>query len=313
MSLERAPSTYVQVLVPGFLDTCRGQPVEQLVAFTSAFEALLARYATGWRLPAAGEACFEGEPPWSLSDKPSSPLDWGASLCDTISSELGLEGSVGIAATSIAARLAARLAGPRGVLQWMPGREKDLIDGVPVEELDDLRPEQVSRLRSAGVRTLDALARLAPSEARALLGVEGEKVVELVRDSGSPKLEGAPEEKSRTACLALAKRLSRRMAREAVRARGLELTVDYADGVSRERHCRMPRPTLAAEELAAAAFRLYRLLPPSEAAILGLSLSAFALDSTEQLDLFEPWKEREIRVALGRADAPNLHVDIEGR
>jgi hypothetical protein len=93
------------------------------------------------------------------------------------------------------------------------------------------------------------------------------------------------------------------MAREGVRARGLELTVDYADGVTRERHCRMPRPAETPEEIAEAALRLYRLLPPSGAAVVSLSLGAFGLDAPggpAQLDLFKPRRQREIRVALGR-------------
>jgi hypothetical protein len=97
------------------------------------------------------------------------------------------------------------------------------------------------------------------------------------------------------------------MDREGVRARGLELTVDYADGVTRERHCRMPSPAEKLEEIAEAALRLYRLLPPSEAAVVGLSLGAFGLDAPcgpAQLDLFQSRRGREIRVALGKGGDP---------
>ncbi|HJS74631.1 MAG TPA: hypothetical protein VJ921_10105 [Vicinamibacteria bacterium] len=309
------PSTFVHVLVPRFVEACRGLDVQELLARTGAFEAILARYGSGWQTPAAGEAFFEGAPPWSHSADLSSPLDWGASLRDAVSSELGLEASVGIAATEVAARLAARLAGPRGVLLWMPGREEDLLDGVPLEELDELRPEQVSRLRAAGVTTLDALARLPPSEARALIGVEAEKVVGLVGDSASPPFDLGRSGKPGTACLLLAKRLSRQMDREGVQAQALELTVDYANGVTREQHCHMPRPTGAPEELAEAALRLYRLLPASEAAVVGLSLGAFGFDAPDepaQLDLFKSRRNREIRVALGRGSAADLHVDSPG-
>jgi hypothetical protein len=309
------PSTFVHVLVPGFAEACHGRRVEEILALSAAFQAILARYGSGWQTPAAGEAFFEGAPPWSHSAIVASPLDWGASLRDAVHAELELEASVGIAGTEVAARLAARLAGPRGILLWMPGREEDLLDGVPLEELDELRPEQVSRLRAAGVTTLDALARLPASEARALIGVEAEKVVGLVRDSTSPppdlRLKGKPG-KPGTACLLLAKRLSRQMDREGVQAQALELTVDYANGVSREQHCQMPRPTGAPEELAEAALRLYRLLPESEAAVVGLSLGAFSFDSSDQLDLFKSRRNREIRVALGRPSAAAPHVDSLG-
>jgi hypothetical protein len=301
-------SIFVHALVPGFVEACRGLAVEELRSLTATFDAVLARYGSGWITPAAGEAYLTGEElPWSRSTELSSPLDWGASLRDAISTELRLEGSVGIAGTEVAARLAARLAGPGGVLLWMPGREGDLIEGVPLEELDELRPEQISRLRSSGVTTLDAIARLPASEARALLGVEAEKVLGLVSDSGPAELDLARGSKPGKACLQLAKRLSRRMDREGVRARGLELTVDYADGVTRERHCRMPSPAEKLEEIAEAALRLYRLLPPSEAAVVGLSLGAFGLDAPcgpAQLDLFQSRRGREIRVALGKGGDP---------
>jgi impB/mucB/samB family C-terminal domain len=309
MSPERV---YVHVLLPRFREACSGRSVEELVAFTRSLEATLAHFACPWRTPAAGEAVFEGEPPWSSSTKPSTPLDWGSMLRDAIASELRLDSSVGIAATELAARLAARFAGPRGVLLWMAGREKDLIDGVPVEELDELRPEQVARLRSQGVTTLDALARLEPAEARTLIGVEGEKLVELV----SVPLDPHRGRQSASPCTILAKRLSRQLERRGARTRGLELAVGYADGVTRERHCQMPRATSDSSDLAEAAFRLYRLLPRSEAAVVGLSLSAIGLDSPDpevQLDLFPPSRAREVRVALGRADDAELDVDTAGR
>jgi hypothetical protein len=306
------PSTFVHVLVPRFAEACHGLAVEKLLALTSAFQAILGRYGPEWQTPAAGEASFHGEPPWSHSTDLSSPLDWGASLRDAISSELAMEASVGIAGTEVAARLAARFAGPGGILAWMPGREVDLLDGVPVEELDELRPEQVSRLRAAGVLTLDVLARLPPREARAILGVEAENVLGLVRDSGSPGLDPETGGKPGTVCLLLAKRLSRQMDREGVRATGLELAVEYANGITREQHCHMPRPTGSADELAEAAFRLFRLLPASEAAIVGVSLEAIGFDSTDQLALFKSRRNREIRVTLGRVAPIDLHVDSAG-
>ncbi len=195
----------------------------------------------------------------------------------------------------------------------MPGREEDLLEGVPVEELDELRPDQIARLQSRGVATLDALARLPPSEARALIGIEGEKVIDLVRVPDSTDSDPSEGEKPRAACRVLAKRLSRKMDREGVRARGLELTVDYADGVTRERHSRMPRATGEAEELADAAIRLYRQIPASKAAISRISLCAFALDSVDQLDLFQLSRDREVRVALGRGESAELNIDIEDR
>jgi len=304
MSSETA---FVHVLLERFREAWRGRGLEELVAVNAGLDAILTRYGSGWRKSAVDEAALAAEPPWLQPGKAGSPLDWATSLRDSISSELHLDSSIGIAATALAARLAARLAGPRGVLVWMPGHERKLLDGMPLEELPDLRPEQLTRLRSEGIETLDALARLEPSEARALIGVEGEKLVGLVR--GSSSLVPAPEtsaEGLNAVFAILAKRLSRRLERGRLQARGLEIEVDYADGVARERHTHLDRPTSAPEDLAEAAFRLYHLLPNSAEPVVGLSLSATGLGSVDQLDLFGSRTAREVRVALGRAESPEL-------
>jgi hypothetical protein len=186
----------------------------------------------------------------------------------------------------------------------MSGRERDLIDGMPLEELDELRPEQLARLRSQGVTTLDALAELGPSEARALIGIEGERLVGLVR-GGVPSLDPPPETRAsgpRAESALLAKRLSRKLEKGRLRARGLELAIAYADGVTRERHTSLPRPTSAPEDLAEAAVRLSALASRSTEAVVGLSLTATGLSSAEQLDLFGAKAAREVRVSLGRPD-----------
>jgi hypothetical protein len=190
----------------------------------------------------------------------------------------------------------------------MPGHERGLLDGMPLEELDVLRPQQLARLRSEGIATLDGLASLGPSEARLLMGAEGERLVGLVR-GGDSSLDPPPETSAsglRAALTLLAKRLSGRLDRGRLRARGLELAVDYADGVTRERHTRLHRPTATPEDLAEAAFRLYHLLPRSTEPPVGLSLCATGLSSADQLDLFGSRAAREVRVALGRGEAPDL-------
>jgi hypothetical protein len=305
MSQKRA---FVHLLLEHFREACRGRGFEDLVALNEGLDAILTRYGSGWRKPSAGEAVLAGEPPWFQFGKVGSPLDWGASLRDSISSELHLDSSVGIAASEVAAQICSRLARPRGVLVWMPGHERGLLDGMPLEELDELRPQQLARLRSEGIATLDGLASLGPSEARLLMGAEGERLVGLVR-GGDSSLDPPPETSAsglRAALTLLAKRLSGRLDRGRLRARGLELAVDYADGVTRERHTRLHRPTATPEDLAEAAFRLYHLLPRSTEPPVGLSLCATGLSSADQLDLFGSRAAREVRVALGRGEAPDL-------
>jgi hypothetical protein len=166
--------------------------------------------------------------------------------------------------------------------------------------MDEIRPDQISRLRSKGIDTLDALAALEPSEARALLGIEGERLLGHVRGD-LPEL--VPESPRRPGSLGLlANRLSGRLERERLLARGLELSVEYADGIRRERHGRLPRPTSAAEELEKAAVRLFGRLRSTAEPVVGVSLTATGLLSSEQIDLFGSAGARDLRVALGRVD-----------
>jgi DNA polymerase-4 len=291
---------FVHLLLESFRESCRGKGVEELVALNERLDAALARFGSGWRRPSIDEATLGGEPPWRASGKAGSPLDWGASLREAISAELGLSASVGIAASEVAARISSRLARPRGVLVWMPGRERGLLGGIPLEQMDEIRPDQISRLRSKGIDTLDALAALEPSEARALLGIEGERLLGHVRGD-LPEL--VPESPRRPGSLGLlANRLSGRLERERLLARGLELSVEYADGIRRERHGRLPRPTSAAEELEKAAVRLFGRLRSTAEPVVGVSLTATGLLSSEQIDLFGSAGARDLRVALGRVD-----------
>ncbi len=187
----------------------------------------------------------------------------------------------------------------------MPGHERELIGGTPLEELDELRPEQLARLRSRGIATLDALAGLGPSESRALIGYEGERLVGLVRGAG-PGPDGPSGSRIPGALALLARRLAQRLEQRRLRARGLELSIVYGDGVTRERCARLNRPTAALDELSEVASRLYHLHSRSAGPVVGLSLTATGLGSAEQLDLFGSPVARELRVTLGRADRPDL-------
>jgi len=82
MSQKRA---VVHLLLEHFREACRGRGFEDLVALNEGLDAILSRYGSGWRKPSAGEAVLAGEPPWFRSGKVGSPLDWGASLRDSIS------------------------------------------------------------------------------------------------------------------------------------------------------------------------------------------------------------------------------------
>lgn len=299
MAAERVERVVVHLIVERFRQAFRGRAFDDLVSLTERLDAVLGRHATGWSRPSADEAVLVSPPPWGPN---RSPLDWAGSLRADVLHELKLDCSIGIASTRVAARLCARLARPRGILRWMEGHEESLIEGLPLEDLDELRPEQLARLRSQGIRTLDELACLSPKEARALMGSEGEKLVGLVRGVDRV-VEGPDANRLSRALTLLVRRLERRLNREGWNARGLELQLTYADGVTRERYLLLPRATSSGEELREAALRLAEMQAHRPEPVVGLSLTATGLTGNEgQLDLFGA-RPRELRVHLGQLPA----------
>jgi nucleotidyltransferase/DNA polymerase involved in DNA repair len=200
------------------------------------------------------------------------------------------------------------MARPRGILLCREGQESVLIGGLPLQELDELRPAQLARLRSEGIRTFCQLAALGSKEARRFLGSEGESLLSLVRGE-----DGAPDETvdgrlSRAASL-LARRLSRRLSRRGRDARGLELQLIYADGVTSERYLLLPRATSFLEEILEAALRLVEMHPRRHEPVADVALTATGLIGLQgRLDLPDPAvpfalfggeSRREVRVSLG--------------
>ena len=226
---------------------------------SNGLDAILARYGSGWRRPSIGEAVLRGRASMGARGQGEIAPRLGRVASRAISTDLGFrlrwDRLVGSRRANCgSARSSSRCSG-----SGCRATKRDLLGGTPLEDLDEIRPDQIARLRSRRIETLDALAGLEPPQARAILGFEGERLVGQVR-GGGPGLD--PETGPRPEALALlARRLSGRLDRGRFLARGLELALDYADGVRRERHSYLPRPTSSADDLAEAAFRLFRRLP----------------------------------------------------
>jgi len=141
----------VHVTIERFFDASPARRLDDLVSLNDRIDGALARFAEGWQRPSADEALLLHQAPFGSRQ---SPLDWAGDLRDAVHEELALDCSVGIAATRVAARICSRMARPRGVMLWRSGYEKKLIDGLALEELDELRPEQVKKLRARGIRTM---------------------------------------------------------------------------------------------------------------------------------------------------------------
>lgn len=295
----------VHVSVERFFERSRGHDLEALVSFTERLDGQLERHAAGWTRPSADEAVVVGLPPWGNRAR---PMDWAAELREGLHQMLGLDASVGIATTRLTARMCSRLARPRGILLWLPGYEDSLVSGMPLEEMDELVPAQLARLRAKGIRTLGEVASLGPSDAKALLGSQGKKLVSLVRASES---ENADSRLSQTVGI-LARRLSRRLTFSAQSARGLELRLFYGGGIVVERYTLLPRAASHIDELRAAASRLLDMAPRRTEAVVDVALTATGLCTVfGQLPLFGASLPREVMVRIVRFSSSRLAGTME--
>lgn len=299
------PGPVVHVSVEHFLEAVPRRKLDDLMSLTDRFDRALGRYGDGWLRPSADEAVRMGDASWGVDE---AALDWAVALTNDVRNEVGLDCSVGIAATWVAARICSRIARPRGVLLWLSGYEEGLVTGLPIEDLDELRPDQLARLRTKGVRTIGDMVCLAPDEARASLGSEASKLVGLVRG-----LDRASDPSSGSRLDHTVKLLSRRLAQRLVQcgreARGLELRVSFDGGGVRDRYTLLPRATASEDALHGAAGRLLSMAPRRERPVVGLSLTATGLTPLKgsgewsQLDLFRrATRPRELTVTIGRAD-----------
>jgi len=99
-------------------------------------------------------------------ESPSSPnpVTLAESLKDELQRRLGLDASLGLASTRLAARVASTWARPRGLLVVLPGYEASFLARQPLCFLPDLPPHLERALEEAGLLTLGQVGACEASE-----------------------------------------------------------------------------------------------------------------------------------------------------
>ena len=227
-------------------------------------------------------------------------MDWAGALRDSVRDELDRDCSVGIAATRFAARICSRIARPRGVLLWLSGYEDGLIASLPLEELDELTPQQLAKLRAQGVRTLGEMSSLASVEARAILGSQASKLISMIRglDRTADRSEGS---RLARAVALLARRLTKRLTRCDRRARGLELRLVFDDGVARERYTLLPACAGGARRIGSCGPTSARDVPPTRTRCRRLVSHRYRPHVRTRPTQLVREHPREVEVKLGRS------------
>jgi nucleotidyltransferase/DNA polymerase involved in DNA repair len=274
----------------------RIRSIEDAITQSSLIKKCLEGSQTGWERPSADEAILITDA--SLDEGHDSLIGWAERLRDDIKKVAQMDASIGIASSRLAARIASRLARPRGLLLLLPGYESDFLTSVSLEELDELRSGQLRALRQKGLRTLGDLSDLEPQAARSLLGPEALKLISLIRGTDGPGDRASGDKLERAVGL-LCRRVAKRLRDGCFGARGLELSLFYRDGVSLDRYTIVPRPARAARDLEPPALDLLRRFPQRQEPVVGMSLTATGLSHLpDHLPFFS--RPRDVRVSLGR-------------
>ncbi len=217
---------------PGNLDTY-GRIGEEVSAVLLAASRRVER-------PSADEAYVDLTPDQHEGPRPVRAAE---TIRDELQRRLGLDASLGLASSRLAARIASGWAKPRGLLVVLPGYELSFLARRPVSALGDLPPHLEAALERAGLATLGdvaeadeaaleaAVGRVAAPRLRAAVRGEGEEAVALATPPSSVQEEavvrdrGSDLEALEQIVEALARRAARRLKPFQLVARGLTVEV----------------------------------------------------------------------------------------
>jgi DNA polymerase-4 len=231
------------------------------------------------------------------------PIRAAETIRDELQRRLGLDASLGLASSRLAARVASGWAKPRGLLVVLPGYERSFLAGKPVAALG-LPPHLAAALEKAGVATV---GQLADAEDAALEAAAGPGVAPRLRaaargEDDPPIAVAAPpsfvheeatirdRRSDRRALEEIAEGLARRAARRLrpFRLAARAVAVEARRAAESARRADTFSPGLADEDTIAASVRslLAPLLDPADG-VRGLSVRLGRLDPpTTQAPLF---------------------------
>jgi len=132
--------------------------------------------------PSADEAYLDLTPEGTSGP---SPVGAAEAIKDEIQRRLGLDASLGLASSRLAARVASSWARPRGLLIVLPGYEPSFLARQPLRFLPDLPPHLEAALEKGGLTTLGEVGAAEPLALEALVGTPAaERLQQAARGDG---------------------------------------------------------------------------------------------------------------------------------
>ena len=198
--------------------------------------------------PSADEAYLDLTPDGASG---AGPVATAESIKDQIQRRLGLDASLGLASSKLAARVASNWARPRGLLLVLPGYEASFVGRQPLSFLDDLPSPVVAHLEAAGFTNLGEVAEADEAKLAAVVGAalaprlraaargEGEEVIPVAAPPAVVHEEATiRDRRSDAAALAdvvdgLARRAARRLRPYGLAAEQVAVEVQRAEATAR--------------------------------------------------------------------------------
>jgi DNA polymerase-4 len=249
--------------------------------------------------PSADEAFVDltvdgpGEPP---------PVRAAETIRDELQRRLGLDASLGLASSRLAARIASAWAKPRGLLVVLPGYESSFVAGKPVSALG-LPPYLASALERAGLATVGGVADCDEAALAAVVGAaSAPRLRAAARGEQEPPIAVAAPPAFVHEEATIRDRRSDRVALE-----------EIADALARRAARRLKPFRLAARAIGVEVRRAAEALRRSDAFSPGLSdESAIAARVRALLEpLLEPAGDvRSLQVRLARLDPPSSQAPL---
>ncbi|MBI5232556.1 MAG: DNA polymerase IV [Coriobacteriales bacterium] len=218
--------------------------------------------------------------------------------------ELGITGSVGVAASKTVAKIASDFDKPDGITIVWPGREREFLAPLEVRALSGIGPKSAERLERLGIRTLGDLAALDEETASTALGRYGASLVRRAQGIDERSVHENDPVKSvsneRTfacdlreaaeidaALEQLATHVGRRLRKKGIAGRTVTVKLRFNDFTTRTIQRTLAVPTDDELLFGAIARELVReaWTPGIGVRLLGVGLSGFG-DKTAQMGLF---------------------------
>ncbi|WP_068540626.1 DNA polymerase IV [Olegusella massiliensis] len=236
--------------------------------------------------------------------------------------KLGISCSIGLGINKTIAKIASEREKPRGLTIVPPGTEALFLAPLPVRAMSGIGSKAEARLQSLHIKTLGQLAQADPQQLRRILGSYGPRLIE--RAAGKEQsvvaeraIREAPKSVSseRTfahdlcdkkdvyaAVLHVAALTGARLRKKGLKGSELSLKLKFDFNKSHTIQRQLDQATDDEHEFAQVALELLEQIwhEGSPVRLVGVGISNFGANKSQQLSLFETESEREVNQRLAK-------------